>query len=148
MKYLLAAAAISLASPGFAQDVTAAAEAFVRSPVQQKLIDDMLSPEVLMAQMQGMAQQLPPEQLEKLVAIITDELNTVRPAMETAMIEGASQAFSIEEIEAMTEFYNSPLGASAMGKMTPYMQQTMGALGPELQQMQQNIIQRVQAELQ
>lgn len=148
MKYILPAIVLAFATPSFAQDIKAVAEDFVRSPVQQKLMDEMLSPEMILAQMQGMAQQLPPEQLDKLVAIVTEELATVRPLMEEAMIDGAAQAFSIEEIKAMNEFYSSPLGASAMGKMTPFMQQTMGALTPALQQMQQNIVARVQKEFQ
>lgn len=148
MKYILPAIVLAFATPSFAQDIQDVAENFVRSPVQQKLMDEMLSPQMILAQMQGMAQQLPPEQLDKLVVIVTEELATIRPQMEQAMIDGAAQAFTVEEITALNEFYSSPIGASAMGKMTPFMQQTMGTLAPALQQMQQNIVGRVQKEFQ
>lgn len=141
-------AALMLSTPVFADEATDAATAFINSPVQQKLLNDMLSPEMVMAQMQALSSQLPAEKVDILVNIVTEELGTIRPEMETAMIEGAAQAFTVDEITALTEFYNSPLGSSAMGKMTPYMQQTMGALGPSMQAMQQRIVQRVQTELQ
>ncbi|WP_298357693.1 DUF2059 domain-containing protein [uncultured Litoreibacter sp.] len=141
-------AALLLTAPSFADEATDAATTFIQSPVQQKLLDDMLSPEMVMTQMQAVAGQLPADKVDVLVKIVTEELDGIRPQMEAAMIAGAAQAFTIEEITALTEFYNSPLGTSAMGKMTPYMQQTMGSLGPAMQQMQGNIVQRVQTELQ
>lgn len=142
------AAALMMAAPSFADEATDAASAFINSPVQQKLLDDMLSPQMVLTQMQSVSAQLPPDKVNVLVKIVTEELDNIRPKMEAAMIEGAAKAFTIKEIEALTEFYNSPLGSSAMGKMTPYMQQTMGSLGPSMQQMQGNIVRRVQSELQ
>lgn len=140
--------ALLLASPVMADEATDAATAFIQSPVQQKLLDDMLSPEMVLAQMQAISSQLPADKVDVLVKIVTEELGTIRPEMETAMIAGAAESFSLEEINALTEFYNSPLGSSAMSKMTPYIQQTMGSLGPSMQAMQGRIVQRVQAELQ
>lgn len=149
MKFLAPLAfAIAFSAPAFADEANDAATAFINSPVQQQLLDDMLSPEMVLTQMQTVAGQLPAEKLDVLVNIVTEELENIRPEMETAMIAGAAQAFSVDEINALTDFYNSPLGASAMGKMTPYMQQTIGALGPSMQQMQGRIVQRVQTELQ
>ncbi len=147
-RFIPIATALMLALPATADEATDAATAFIQSPVQQKLLDDMLSPEMVLTQMQAVSSQLPADKVDILVKIVTEELGTIRPEMETAMIAGAAQSFTIEEINALTEFYNSPVGASAMGKMTPYMQQTMGALGPSMQQMQGRIVQRVQTELQ
>jgi hypothetical protein len=141
-------AAALLAAPSFADEATDAATAFINSPVQQRLLDDMLSPEMVLAQMQTIAQRLPEDKVQVLVNIVTEELEAIRPEMEAAMISGAAESFTVEEINALTAFYNSPVGASAMGKMTPYMQQTMGSLGPTMQQMQGNIVRRVQSELQ
>ncbi|GFE66008.1 DUF2059 domain-containing protein [Litoreibacter roseus] len=144
------AAALLCATPLFAQDEERleAARAYVESDVQQKLMTDMLSPEMIMAQMGPALQQVPTEQLEIITNIVSEEVNRIRPAMEQAMIQGAATTFSLEEIEALTAFYSSPLGASAMSKMTPFMQSTMGTLQPELQAMQSQVMQRVQAELQ
>ena len=144
-----ALAALMLASPAYADEALDAATAFINSPVQQKLLNDMLSPEMVLAQMQANAGgALTQEQIDVLVKIVTEELNTIRPQMETAMIEGAAQAFTIDEINALNDFYNSEIGGSAMGKMTPYMQSTMGSLGPAIQSMQQNIARRAQEALQ
>lgn len=149
MKRFALAAVFALALPAHlhAQDATEAATAFINSPVQQKLLDDMLSPEMLMTQFQAMNLQIPPEQVDVILNIVTEELNVFRPEMESAMIVGAAEAFSVEEIDALTAFYSSPLGASAMGKMNPYMQATMGSMSQGLQAMQGNIMRRVQSEL-
>ncbi|MEM7470251.1 MAG: DUF2059 domain-containing protein [Pseudomonadota bacterium] len=144
-----ALAALMLASPAFADEANDAATAFINSPVQQKLLNDMLSPEMVLSQMQANAGgALNQEQIDVLVKIVTEELNAIRPQMEEAMIVGAAEAFSIDEINALNEFYNSEIGGSAMSKMTPYMQSTMGSLGPSIQAMQQNIARRAQEALQ
>ena len=148
MRHLLLAATLAFALPAQADEATDAATAFIESPVQQKLLDDMLSPEMLMTQFEAMNVQIPPEQLDVILVIVTEELNAFRPEMEQAMIAGAAQAFTVDEINALTEFYSSPLGASAMGKMNPYMQATMSSMGQGLQAMQGNIMQRVQEALQ
>ncbi|MEM6407011.1 MAG: DUF2059 domain-containing protein [Pseudomonadota bacterium] len=141
--------ALVLAGPAYADEVTDAATAFIKSPVQQNLLDDMLSPEMVLAQMQANAGgALSEDQISVLVRIVTEELTAIRPMMEEAMIEGAAAAFTIDEINALNEFYNSELGGSAMSKMTPYMQSTMGTLGPAIQAMQQNIARRAQEALQ
>ena len=147
-RFIPLVAALLIATPALADEATDAASAFINSPVQQKLLDDMLSPQMVLTQMQSIASQLPAEKVDILVKIVTEELEGIRPKMEEAMIAGAATSFTIEEINALTTFYNSPIGASAMGKMTPYMQQTMGSLGPSMQTMQGNIMRRVQTELQ
>ncbi|MCY4181190.1 MAG: hypothetical protein OXD48_13130, partial [Litoreibacter sp.] len=108
MKYLKPAlAALMLANPVFADEATDAATSFINSPVQQKLLNDMLSPEMVLAQMQANAGgALNDDQISVLVRIVTEELNAIRPMMEEAMIEGAAEAFTIEEINALNEFYN------------------------------------------
>ena len=145
---LAAVLALSLTSPVFADAATDAATAFIESPVQQKLLDDMLSPEGLMAQFQAVQPQLPPDKTDEILQIVSEELNAFRPQMEAAMIKGAAEAFTVEEIEALTAFYSSPIGASAMSKMNPYMQSAMAEMTPGLQAMQGRVMQRVQEALQ
>ena len=140
---------IFLATSAHAQDdaLAAAAKAYVEGPVQQKLMNDMLSPEAMLAQMGAIAGQLTPEQLELVTNIMVEEIATIRPQMEAAMIEGAIQTFTVEEITALNDFYNSDVGASAAAKIQPYMQATLGSMTPALRQMQGNISERIQAEL-
>lgn len=148
MKRLILATALVFALPAQADEVTHAATAFIESPVQQKLLDDMLNPEMLMTQFQAMNVQIPQDKVQPILNIVSEELDAIRPDMEASMIAGAAQAFTVDEINALTEFYSSPLGASAMAKMNPYMQSTMGAMMPALQSAQGKIMQRVQTELQ
>ncbi len=148
MKRLTLAIVLAFALPAQADEATDAATAFIESPVQQKLLDDMLSPEMLMTQFQAMQVQIPEDKVQPVLNIVSEELNAIRPDMEAAMIAGAAAAFTVDEINALTEFYSSPLGASAMAKMNPYMQSTMGSMMPALQGAQGKIMQRVQAELQ
>lgn len=129
------------------QELIEAATAYAKSPVQQALMDDMLSPEGVMAQMGLVGGGLPEEKVATLAQIVSEELAAIRPAMETAMINGMASSFTLEEITALNEFYSSPVGASAMAKMTPFMQQTMAELGPEFQQMQVNLGRRIEAEM-
>lgn len=148
MMRLTTALALALASPVFADEATDAATAFIKSPVQQKLIGDMLSPQMLMTQFEAMGIQLTDEQTEVVLRIVREELVAIRPEMEDAMIVGAADAFTVEEIEALTAFYSTPEGASAMAKMNPYMQTTMNQMMPSLRSAQGRIMERVQAELQ
>ena len=143
--------AATLASTAFAQDdpdtLRDAAEAYVNNPIQQKMIDDMLSPDMVMAQMAALTQGMPQDQIETISNIVAEEVTAIRPAMEAAMIDGAAATFTLEEINALNDFYASEIGASVMGKMTPFMQSYMASLGPDLQQMQQNIMQRAMNEM-
>jgi hypothetical protein len=148
MKHLTLIAALCLATASAAQDdPRSAAETFVQSEGQQNLLDTMLSTEGVMAQMGLVAGQLPPEKMQAIAEIVADELDTIRPVMETAMIEGMSETFTLEEINALAEFYASDVGASAMSKMNPYMAETMQSLGPAFQEMQARLAQRVQEEM-
>ncbi|WP_299724225.1 DUF2059 domain-containing protein [uncultured Tateyamaria sp.] len=140
---------LALSAPAYAQDQSRldAAQAYVETPVQQKLLDDMFSPAGVMAQLGLTGGQLTLEQQETVAGIVSEELQSMKPSIVNAMVEGMAQSFTLEEIEALTAFYSSPVGASAMSKMTPFMQQTMTSLGPEFQAMQARLIPRIQAEL-
>jgi len=137
------AVSASMASAQSDDELRAAATRYVENPVQQQMLDDMLSPEAMVAQMQAMAPQLPDDALQVISQIASEELALLRPALEAAMIEGAVAAFTLEEIEALEAFYNTDLGASVMGKMQGYMATAMAAIGPEMAQMQGRVAQRV-----
>ncbi|MEL6839056.1 MAG: DUF2059 domain-containing protein [Pseudomonadota bacterium] len=144
---IVAAGFFATSAVAQSQELIDAATEYANSPVQQDLLDSMLSPEGVMAQMGLVAGQLPPDQVEILARIVSEELATIRPAMEAAMINGMANSFTLEEITALNDFYSSPVGASAMSKMNPFMQDTMAALAPEFQKMQVNLARRVQEEM-
>jgi len=125
----------------------AAAEAYVRSDVQQQTMDAMFSPEAIVSQMRANAPQLTEAQLAKLSTIVSEELQILRPRMETVMIETAAQTFSLSELNALKAFYETPDGRSAMLKVQPFFTTTMGNIAPELQAVQRRIAERAQKEL-
>jgi len=126
----------------------AAATAYVDNPVQQKMLDEMLSAEAMVTQMRAtlppnVSDALQPEQIQTMARIASEELADLRPAMQTAMIEAAAQTFTTAELEALDAFYSSPEGASVMGKMQPFMQTFYTGLGGDMQAAQMRIIRRV-----
>jgi len=150
-RFFLAAVLAAMASVATAQsadDLRAAATRYVENPVQQQMLDDMLSPEAMVVQMQTMAPQIPDDALQVFSTIVSEELALIRPALEAAMIEAAIATYSLEEIEALEAFYNTELGASVMGKMQGFMASFMAAIGPEMAQMQGRVAQRVGEALQ
>jgi hypothetical protein len=141
--------ALATALPATAQDdaLRAAVERYIDNPVQQGMMDDMLSADAMVDQMRAIAPQLTEEQLQIVGRISAEELSTLRPDLEAAMIEAAITTFTLPEIEALEAFYNTPEGASVMAKMQPYMAQAMGRIGPQMMQAQTRIGQRVMTEL-
>ena len=129
------------------QELIDAATAYVDSPVQQELMEDMLSPEGIMAQMGLFGGSMPQEKMDALAQIVSEELDTIKPALRQASINGMASNFSLEEIEALNAFYSSEHGASAMKKMNPFMQQTMAAMAPDFARMQGNLARRIEEEL-
>ena len=146
---LACALALMVAAPSSAQDddLRAAVERYVDSPVQQRMMDEMLSAEAMISQMASMMPQLTDEQLEVVGRIGAEEMAALRPAMETAMVEAAIETFTLPEILALEAFYETPEGAAVMTKMQPFMATTFSMIGPEMQEAQMRIGQRVMTEL-
>lgn len=149
MRFVSFLVLVFMASTAFAQDAERvdAATAYVNSKGQQELMDDMLSPEGVMAQMGLVGDRVPEGKQEALALIVSEELAVLRPVMEEAMINGMAATFTLEEIEALTEFYESDVGASAIQKMNPFMARTMQQIGPQFQEMQTNLARRLQEEM-
>lgn len=142
---LILAASFSL--PALAQDAARleAAQAYAETPVQKKLMADMLSPEAIVTQLR--ATGMPEELIDQASVIVSEEVLAIQGEIVSAMVTGMAESFSLEEIQALTAFYSSPIGASAMSKMQPFMAQTMQTMGPALQKMQSRLQQRLQKEL-
>jgi len=140
---------LALSGAAFGQDdaLRAASERYVKNPVQQKLLDEMLSADAIVVQIRAMLPQLSEQQIQMVGQIASEEISTVRPALEGAMIDAAAQTFTLQEIVALEEFYSTPEGASVMRKMQPYMAEAMGMVAEPLQQAQVRIAQRIQKEI-
>ena len=153
MRHLLASTLFALTMMGVsaahAQDdaLREAVQRYVDSPVQQQMMDEMLSADAMIAQMRAMMPQLTEEQLEVVGRIGAEEMAALRPELEAAMVTAAVDTFSLEEILALEAFYNTPEGASVMTKMQPFMANTFAMIGPQMQEARIRIGQRVMTEL-
>ena len=140
-----------VASPVLAQDGEAerrvAAERYIKSEGQQRMLDQILSPEVMGAQLRAQFPQIPEDKMSTLVTIATEEIAKVRPQMEKAMIDAAVATFTAGEIRALDDFYRTPVGASVLTKMQPFMQRNFQAMAPTVQALQRNIAARASAVL-
>ena len=123
--------------------VREAARRYIESEGMQAMMDEMLSPDAMADALRAQfGEQIPEDVMSQIVTIATDELQSIRPAMEDAMIEAAAETFTLEEIEAQIEFYQSPEGASVISKMQPFMTSFYEAIGPEFQATNERIMQR------
>lgn len=145
-----AALALLSAMPLYAQDdaLRAAAERYVNNPVQQEMLDDLLSADVIVSQVRAMVPGVTEEQLLIVGEIGAEEMAVIRPELEAATIEAAIATFTLEEIEALEAFYATPLGASVLSKMQPFMESSMALAGPAMQAAQGRISARLMQALQ
>jgi hypothetical protein len=140
------ALASALFQPALAQDeaaLRAAAESYVSGPANQRMMDQILSPDTLIAQMRAANPNLTDEQLQLAAGIAAEELAEIRDDMEVATIEAAIVTFSLEEITALDAFYRTPEGMGVAGKMQPFMQNAFARMGPALQAAQGKIGARI-----
>lgn len=147
---VLVAIGLLSANIAFAADdgLREAAERFAALPSQQKMMDDMLSVDAAMAQLRATLPGAREDEMRAMAEIVNDELQSLRPAMETAMIDAMVEIYTLEEIEAMTEFYSTPVGASVAEKTQPYMASFWARIGPEFTAMQGRLMSRMQQKMQ
>ncbi|MEX0337464.1 MAG: DUF2059 domain-containing protein [Arenibacterium sp.] len=125
----------------------ALARAFVESPVQQRMIDDMLSPEALEKSIATQLKDAKPETIEVVSQITAEEFMKIRPELNALMVGIAQDLYTAEELEAMIAFYASPLGASAMSKSGAFVQRFATDMRPIAQRMQFTLMQRLFVEM-
>lgn len=143
---MIRTAAVALAlltTAGHAQTVEEAARAYIDSPVQQAMMDDMLSAEAFIQQFRAMGVPIPEDRMEAVAMAIAEELAALRPMMEESMFDAAVGTFTAEELVALNEFYSSDLGASIAGKMQPFLESFYAEMGPQLQAVQGQIVERI-----
>jgi hypothetical protein len=145
MKPRLALAAIVLAAaPAFAQDATRddAARTYVGSIPMQSALDQLLSTDAYIAQVQAGGVQLDAEGVRTLTDIVDEEVTDVRPELEEALTAAAAETFTIEELDALNTFYASEAGKSVAAKMAPFMQGFYASVSPTLRETQEQIATR------
>ncbi len=130
--------------PSVAADpaLTAAAEAYVAGEAQQALIDALISPEAILAQIEAATPDLPPQLTETVARIASEEMAALRPRLEAAMIESATETFSLDEIRALSAFFGTPEGRGILLKMQPFIEDAMARVSPDIRAAQGVILQR------
>lgn len=142
LKTTLAASAVAFAltQAAFAETAEDLAHEYVSLPQMQQMMEDMFSPGNMAAQF---AAGLPPDmqltndQLQRIGVILSGSMQSMKPRLESVMIELSAEMFSEDELRALIAFYSSEHGASVMAKMSPFMQQAMARIGPDLEQRNQ-----------
>lgn len=151
-RFVLAAAlAVATALPAAADELGDLVQQYVNLPANQQMIDSMLSPEMLAQQF---SMGLPPdmevsdEKITQIGALLSSEMQKLRPDMMEAMANAMAAHFTKEEISALMAFYQDEHGASAMAKMQPYMADFTAQIMPKFAEMQQAILPDIIALLQ
>ena len=124
MRVLVAAVLMSLALSAGAdseQERVAAARRYIAVAQMAKITDDTVN---------ELAKGFPGEQREKFVAFMHD---AVRPeVLEQAAMASMIKVFTAEELNALADFFGSPLGRSAMDKFGLYMADIMPVIQQEM----------------
>lgn len=151
---LIAVLLASFAMPASAEDAAdlrELSEAYIRHPVTQQMLDEMMSDETMQAmvaaQTLGLEVTLSDESLEALIDIVWEEMEQIRPKLETLMITAATQTFEMDELQALTDFLDSDAGARAMLKTGQFTQIFLANAGTAIQELNERISTRVEAEL-
>jgi hypothetical protein len=79
----------------------------------------------------NMAKAMPEGQRKQFIDLMTKNLDIA--AVTDAMKESMVKTFTADELKALADFYNSPVGKSAMKKMGPYMADLMPVMQTEIQ---------------
>lgn len=130
-----------------APELREAAQGYVDSQAMQTALDELLSTDTFVAQLEASGMRLDPEQTRTLAGIVDEEFADVRSELEEAMTVAAADAFTMEELAALNDFYASEEGRSIATKMTPFMQSFYEEIGPTLRETQEQIAMRAQEAL-
>ncbi len=116
------------AVPAFAQnsdtDRQSMAERYVASAIVQAEIDRTFSHENLgrtFLSRLGGGTTFSEAQISKVGEILADEMPGARATFELSLIEATAKHFTAEEIAALSDFHDTPMGARVMSKMTQYL---------------------------
>lgn len=144
MKPHLALAFVLAATPVLAQDASRddAARTYVESIAMQSALDQLLSTDAYISQVQAGGVQLDAEGARTLTDIVDEEFTDVRPELQEALTAAAAETFTIEELDALNTFYGSEAGKSVAAKMAPFMQDFYASIAPTLRDTQEQIATR------
>jgi hypothetical protein len=127
MKTIISALFLGFAATCFALEDSPAsrateAERYLKAAPPSEMFADMAD---------NMSKSMPEGQRQQFVDMMTKNLDV--QAVTAAMKDGMVKNFTADELAALADFYNSPVGKSAMKKMGVYMADLMPVLQQEVQ---------------
>lgn len=147
MKPLALALALSAVAPAAALaqdgDLRQAARDFVQSPAMQTTLDELLSTDVFVAQLQASGAQLSEAQVRRASEIVAGQLAEARPDFESALAAAAANTFTLDELDGMIAYYESEVGRATTAKMGDFMESFYENAGDTLAETQRDIIRRI-----
>lgn len=138
-------------APGPADQVDPAKEAAIRHLMdltQTSKMGDSLSAYVTNQVRQVLSEAMPPDRLAKLMDGFSQKMVTAAPAsaVTDAAIPIYARAFSMEDIQAISQFYESPLGQRVV-KALPQVARESEELGVQMEQKgAMNVLQEMSSE--
>ena len=149
---LFAIIATSLStSPVAAQSIPKlreAAKLLVESPGQQLAVDEFLSSDAMLSQIEMLAPDLTDDQATEIEEIVDQEFAAVRAQVEQSMENAFAHLFTLEEIAALDAFYRTDEGAAIAQKMQIFESNLFVELGSALEDTRAKILERVEGALQ
>jgi uncharacterized protein len=136
MRSLALVVIVALAGPAVAQkgnEALAAADRLIQVQDLNVMMADMAS---------GVAKSLPESQRAAFVAEMTDAAFLARYKEKMRVV--MAKNFTVEELNALADFYAKPIAKSAMSKMGVTMSEMMPYIQGEMPAMMQRIQQRLQ----
>ncbi len=124
MKYLFAFLIIVLATNSYAgtdAEKLAAAERYMATAPLSDMINDMTA---------KVAVQIPENRRANFIRVMTEEIDMDR--LESAVLDAMVKTFTLEELNALADFYGSEVGKSAMAKFGTYMALVMPTIQKEI----------------
>jgi hypothetical protein len=103
------------------EERTAAARRYLDVAQMSKITDDMVT---------ELARSIPTEQRGRFLQLMHDALHP--DVLEQAALGSMVKIFTADELNALADFYGSPLGRSAMGKFGVYMADVMPVIQQEM----------------
>ncbi|MCE2482860.1 MAG: DUF2059 domain-containing protein, partial [Alphaproteobacteria bacterium] len=128
----------------------AAVESYIRTPVILRTIADLCSMDALQSalvlQLRASGTKLRGEQVEAVARILKEELDRLRPQLMSLLTKAAIETLSLEEIQALNEFYSTSVGASAIVKTGAMMRSFNADAAPLFQQLFERLGPRIEEE--
>lgn len=128
--FLSATVTVTASAQSQSADKEAAVDRYLRAVPMAKMMDDTYA---------QIAKQIPEDKQAQFLADMRSliKIERLEQLARSAMIK----TFTVEELNALADFYSSPNGASAMAKYGTY----MGEIMPPLMQEVQRAVQEIQA---